>query len=673
MCPLKLYFKWSNEMKNKNKARDQKQVSIQSQTGILNTQEQDYSIWLIGFALLLTLIAYIPSFSAEFVNWDDQDYVSNNQVVKNIFDFGKFFTTTVQGNYHPLTMISLAINHAISGEDPFSYHLFNVIFHLINVLLVFKFILKLSNGNTFIAFTTAIWFGVHPMHVESVAWVSERKDVLYTLFFLLGLMSYLNYIQDHSRKQYIYTFIWFILSLASKPAAIIFPAVLFVLDYYRKRPFSISIITEKIPLFVFSAILVYITLKHQTAAGATPMSEVYGFAKRMFFPFYGYMMYLSRLVLPIHIAAFYPFPPINEELSKSYLLSPLVFLITLIICIRTWRSHREVTFGFGFYFINLVLVLQFFIVGSAIIADRYTYVPYIGLFFLIGWFIHQVLKLKVTTAYTLVGVISIVFCFMSYNQAGAWKNTAALWDNAIENYVSAKALTNRAYLFQQEKQFDKAIEYYNRSLKLNVIDKEVYLNLGSIYFQQNKDSLSLMHYNEALRLKPDYLDALNGRGALYAKQGKSDLALADFNKVHELNPNYEQAYKNKAAAFFQDKKYDLAINEYKAYLNIQKNDAEAFANLGVSYLNKGSNQEAIEACEQAVKLDPKYAGAYTNMGAAYINLKQYPKALEYLNTSFKLDSTNEDNLKFLSLTYLNMGDTVKALSIFEYANKLKGQ
>lgn len=648
-------------------------TSNQAGTSIQDVVGKDYSLWLIGFSLLLTFVAYIPSLSADFVNWDDQDYVSNNLIIKDFSDFGKFFTTSIQGNYHPLTMISLAINYAISGLDPFSYHLFNIIFHLLNVFLVFKFISKLSSQNIFIAFTTAVLFGVHPMHVESVAWVSERKDVLYTLFFLLGLISYLKYIEENSRKQYILTFIWFLLSLASKPAAIIFPVVLFALDYYKARKISISLITEKIPLLVFSAILVYLTMKQQTAAGATPMTEVYGIGKRIFFPFYGYMMYLIRFFIPTNIAAFYPFPPINEALSKSYLWSPVIFIFTSLVCLKTWRTHREITFGFGFFFINLVLVLQFFIVGSAIIADRYTYIPYIGLFFLVAWLMNQVLKIKDKTAYASIGVVSIIFCFMSFKQAGAWKNTAALWDNAIENYPSAKAITNRGYLYQQEAAYEKAIEYYNRSLKLNVIDKEVFLNLGSIYFYQNKDSLSLLHYNEALRLKPDYIDALNGRGALYAKQGRNDLAMADFNKIHELNPKYEQAYKNKAAAFFQEKKYDLAIEEYKAYINIQKNDAEAYGNLGVSYLNKGDNQEAIQACEKAIKIDPKYSGAYTNMGAAYINLKQYQKALEYLNTSFKLDSTNEDNLKFLSLTYLNMGDTVKALSFFEYANRLKGQ
>jgi tetratricopeptide (TPR) repeat protein len=658
-------------MKNKNKPKEQKQVLKQTPEAVPVITTKDLTVWYIGLALLLTFLAYIPVFSADFVNWDDQDYVTSNQMIRSFSDFGKFFTTTVQGNYHPLTMISLAINFAISGEHAFSYHLINLILHLINVYLVYQFILKLVPGNVFIGFTVAILFGVHPMHVESVAWVAERKDVLYSCFFLLGLISYMNYLDQHSKKQLIFTLIWFILSLASKPAAIIFPVVLFALDFYRRRNLSMQLIIEKLPFFLLSAILVYLTLKYQEAVGATPLTKMYNFDRRFFFPFYGYMMYIIKLFWPVNLCTFYPFPPINEATSKSYLLSPIFFIASAYLCMKTWKTNRVYTFGFGFYFLNLVLVLQFFMFGSAIIADRYTYIPYIGLFFILAWFIDQEIKMKTSNAYLMICTISVLFSFMSFRQAGVWKNTGTLWDSAISNYPSAKAYANRAYLYQQEGVFDKAIEYYNKAAKLNVSEKAVFFNLGVIYFHQNKDSLSLANYNMALDLKPDYVDALNGRGSLYARMGKNDLALADFNKIKAINPGFDVAIKNKAAAYFAEKKFDQAIESYKEYLITQKSDADAYAYLGAAYLNKGANQDAIQAFEQAIKIDPKYLGAYTNLGAAYMNLNQYSKALDYLNVAFKLDSTSEDNLKFLSKTYLSMGDTTKALSFYEMANRLR--
>lgn len=659
-------------MKLKNKSKETLQAeSVKSNKEIFQSNKLVYL--LLGLALLLSLIAYIPAFSAGFVNWDDQDYVMNNQIIRSFSDFGKFFTTTVQGNYHPLTMLSLALNYAISGDNANSYHALNILFHLLNVLLVYFFILKLFPGNLFIAFTTAILFGVHPMHVESVAWVSERKDVLYSFFFLLGLIQYLRYLESPSKKQFIYTLLWFILSIASKPAAIVFPLVLFLLDFFKGRKFSWPSVLEKTPFFLLAIVLIFITTYYQKAIGATPLVTIYAFEKRMFFPFYGYMMYFFKMLWPMNLCTFYPFPPINEELSKAYLLSPLFFLSSVYLCFKTRNRYPVITFGIAFYFINLLLILQFFMFGSAIIADRYTYIPFIGLFVILAWYLDEYLKLSKKTAYSIIIGISLLLTFLSYKQSETWTSTASLWDNAIEKHPSAKAYANRAYLYQQDGKFDKAIELYNKSRLLNIDNREVYFNLAVIYFHQNKDSLSLINYNQALQLKPDYVDALNGRGSLYARQGKSELALADFEKLRQIDPNYDAAYKNKAASYFKEGNYEMAIESYKEYLNIRKNDAEAYANLGVAYLNKGDNEQAIKACEQAIAIDPKFAKAYINMGAAYINLKQFPKAIEHLNVSFKIDSSNEENLKFLSLCYLNLGDTAKALSFFEIANRINAK
>ena len=191
----------------------------------------------VGVILGVTLLAFLPVLGADFVNWDDGDYSYENKFITNLFN-PEIWTRTVQGNYHPLTMFSMAINYAISGTNAWSYHLFNLLFHLINCVLVFRLAHLLFNKNNFIALVTAILFAIHPVHVESVAWVSERKDVLYGMFFLLGLISYVKYVDDHSKKHYVLAMLFMLLSLLSKPAAVIFPVALFSIDFLRSRKFN---------------------------------------------------------------------------------------------------------------------------------------------------------------------------------------------------------------------------------------------------------------------------------------------------------------------------------------------------------------------------------------------------------------------------------------------------
>lgn len=654
----------------KSKKHIQEAPKKSTPSTVSHNQKPDFLWWPI-IALVCTAVAYIPVLTADFVNWDDQDYATNNPLIHDFSNFSKFFTTPVQGNFHPLTMISLAVNYAISGLDPLGYHLLNLLFHLANVFCVYIFIKKLMPGQVFIAFGTALLFGVHPMHVESVAWVSERKDVLYTFFLLLGLIQYLNYIDQESRKHFWYAFAFFVLSILSKPAAIIFPALLFTLDFYRKRKWNLHLLWEKIPFGLVAALFLYLTLHAQTKAGATPTSEFYGWEKRIFFPFYGYMMYIYKLFFPVKLTAFYPLPPINEGLKPAYYISPLVFAATAYWSYKTRNTHREIGFAFSFYFLSVFMVLQLFLVGSAIIAERYTYVPYIGLSLLICWLLQSWFNQRIRTAYVLLSIAGFLCMIKTFQHSKSWTTTAALWDNAIKSYPGAKAYTNRAYVYQKDGKWAKAIELYTKSLQYNVIDAEVYYNMGVAHFNLNQDSLAIQSYSTALQYRKDYPDAYNGRGSVYAKLGQKEKAYADFNKSIELDSSYSLAYKNRASAYFLENKYMEAIADYKRYIDYNDQDAEGWSNLCVVYLNKGDNQEAIKICEQAIQRDPKFAKAYTNIGAAYINLNDFGKAIEYLNKSFQLDSLSEENLKFLSLAYLKNSDTTKAYSIFEYAQKIK--
>ena len=579
--------------------------------------------WPVFLILALTVVAYIPALKAGFVNWDDDDYVVNNVLIKSFSYLPQLLTTPLQGNHHPLTMFTLAVNYAISGLDAWSYHLFSLVFHLVDCYLVFRLAFLLSNKNTIIAFTTAILFGIHPLHVESVAWVSERKDVLYALFFLAGLISYVKYVDTGSKKQYGLSIVFLILSLISKPAAVIFPVVLFCIDLLRKRKFNPKLIIEKLPFFILALAVGVLTYLSQKKAGTTG-EELFGMGTRIMMGFYGIMMYFVKMLLPLNQSAFYPFPVVNEKLPAEYFVAPIFTLAFLALIIYFWRKNRVIPFGILFYLVNLALVLQVLPVGSAVIAERYTYIPYIGLFFIIGWFINKLVNGDLAKASYIIIPVSLILTFLTFKQSSVWISGASLWDQAIKNQPSAQAFGNRAILLRKEKNFVLAKEYYTNAVTLNVKYHEAFANRGNIYFDERKLDSAYADYRSALAIKPDYHPALDNLGALFALRGQYDSALKYANLALKYKPDYGVAYRNRGYTFMQLKRYDEAINDF----------------------NK--TQELLPD-------DPGFPDVYNTIGMCYRFLKKFPESLNYINRAIAL---NPDPHFFMnrSYTYNGMGN-----------------
>jgi tetratricopeptide (TPR) repeat protein len=592
-----------------------------NRTTPVNQRNNYIAVFII---LLFTFIAYLPALKAGFVNWDDPDYV-NVQIYRQGFSNLKtLITTPVQGNYHPLTMISLALNYSISGMNAWSYHLVNLLLHLINCILVFRFALLLSNKNTLIAFVTAILFGIHPMHVESVAWVTERKDVLYGLFFIAGLISYTKYTDTGNRKQYIITLTFLILALLSKPAAVIFPLVLFCIDLLRRRKLALKLFVEKIPFFILPLILGFITFLAQKEKGAMDI-YVFSIGTRILMGFYGIMMYVIKMIIPINLSPFYPYAPINQSLPTEYYLAPLFFVALAIMCIYSWKRNRVVAFGIIFYVINLLLVVQFLPVGSAIIADRYTYIPYIGLFFILGWLINRFVKGNMYRAYYIIIPVAILFSFLTYQQSAVWNDSASLWDHAIKINPNSRAYDNRARLFNDEKDFTRALEYYTEALKLNAIDKEAYTNRGNIYFNSKKLDLAYQDYKKALSIDTGYYSALDNLGALLAMRGQYDSALAYLNHALSIKPDYISSYRNRGLTFMELKRYNEAINDFESFLKYQPGDPDIYNAIGICYRSKENYQESVVVINKAlaIKQDPHF---YLNRSYCYYGLKNFEQA-----------------------------------------------
>jgi len=561
--------------------------------------------WHIPLILILTFIIYIPALNAGFVNWDDPDYVGeNNYLIRDLSRLSELFTTPVQGNHHPITMFSLALNFAISGDDGWSYHLFNIIFHLINCFLVYRFVLLLTKNNSLVALVTSLFFAVHPLHVESVAWVSERKDVLYALFFIAGHISYTKYIDSNSKKQYWLTLLFVVLSLLSKPAAVIFPVSLFCIDVFRNRKFSFKLITEKIPFFIPAIVIGVLTMTAQKTVGATG-EEYFGLGTNILFGFYGIMMYFIKMILPFKLSAFYPFPPLNESLPVIYYVAPLFTLLLAAVTYFTWKKYKFVPFGIGFYIVNLALVLQIFSVGSAVIAERYTYVPYIGLFFIAGYLLDRYAKGNMTKAYTIIIPVTLFFSVISFLQARTWKDGATLWDNVIKNQPCSRAYSARATLLRIDKRYAEAINYYTKAIQLNAIDHESYNNRANIYMDMNKFDSAMPDYRHALAIKPNYYVAYDNIGALYARKNMFDSALYYFSRVLEQKPDYKVTYSNRALTYMGLKRYDEAIKDWQTALVYEPGAPDILNTIGLCYRMQGKNQDALKYINQAIQISPE--------------------------------------------------------------------
>ena len=607
---------------------------------------REASRWHLPFILILAAIVYLPTLNAGFVNWDDPDYIYNNNVINNPSRLTDFFTVSIQGNYHPLTMISLALNYTISGYDAWSYHLFNLLLHLVNCFLVYRLALLLSRNNSLIAFLTSLLFGIHPMHVESVAWVAERKDVLYTVFFLAGHITFTKYIDTGIRKQYWMTLLFLVLSLLSKPAAVIFPVSLFCIDILRGRAFSFKLITEKIPFFIPALLMGLLTITAQKEAGATG-EEYFGLGTNILFGFYGIMMYFFKLILPVGQSAFYPFPPLNEKLSAVYYIGPVFTLLLGLIIYFTWKKHKAVVFGISFYIINLLLVLQVFSVGSAVIAERYTYVPYIGLFYIAGYLLNILVKGNFKKGYQIAIPICFIFSVLTFIQVQNWKDGASLWENVIKHQPSSRAYSSRGNLYREEKQYAKAIEYFTKATQLNKVDHESYNNRANTYMDLNKLDSAYMDYRNALAIKPDYNVTYDNLGALFARKNMFDSALYYLNKSIQLNPNYKPPYNNRAVCYINLLRFDDAIKDWETFLRFEPGNADVMNSIGLCYRMLGKNNEALGYIDRAIKINVK--GPFLlNRSFTYFNLKNLEMArkdaLEAKKNGVQLDAAYASSL-----------------------------
>ncbi|MBP8985939.1 MAG: tetratricopeptide repeat protein [Syntrophobacterales bacterium] len=547
-----------------------------------------------GFLFFAVVLIYVQTLGHSFVFYDDLDYVRNNVHVRRGLTFSSVlwaFQTTAESNWHPLTWLSHMLDCQFFGLNPGGHHLTNLLFHAANSILLFV-LLKKMTGALWRSAVVAALFAVHPLHVESVAWVAERKDLLSTFFFLLTLLAYVSYTRRPDWKRYAAVFLLFALGLMAKPMIVTLPFVLLLLDYWpldRIHPAESSrlsqylptirrLITEKIPLFALSALSCAVTVYAQRPA-LQSFNDI-ALSTRIENALVSYVKYLGKTVFPEGLAVFYPYPAAIPE--GVALLSAAILVFITIEVLRAAKARRYLPVGWFWFLGTLAPVIGIVQVGDQAMADRYTYIPLIGVFIVLAWGaedIRSLLRVNVKKIGTATAAVLSLLAFLSFNQAGRWKNSVTLFEHTIRvtenNYL---AHNNLAAALVVEGKLDRAAAHAAEALRTNPGFIDARLNLAVIAQEKGDTERAVELYREALGLKPNSKARIGFASALMAKG------------------DFEEAGEQLLLALKDDPKNASAHNSYGLYL-----------------LFKGNPQGAVACFKKALLLDPNNAGARKNL------------------------------------------------------------
>ena len=516
--------------------------------------ESNYTKYFLPLAIVVSAIVFINILTNDFAGWDDSVNILDNPIIKQ---FNGNTIKEIFFNFHgtdfPLTIFSYSIEFKLFGLNPFYFHLTNYFLHLLNVILVYILIKRIS-GKPLVAFITSLFFGIHPMHVESVAWISERKDVLYSFFFLLSLNSYCKYLFSKKKNSFLFwSLIWFFLSMMSKPAAACLPLVLILLDHFIDKKITARSLVLKIPFFAIVLFFGIVTLFIQKSFDSFPaLSQSYNILDRVFLFSYSTIYYIFKAIVPLQLCVIHFYPvKTGGTLPIGYYLSLPALLLLIWIVIRSKLFKNEIIFGLLFYFITIIMVLQIIPTGQqALVSERYSYIPYIGLFFIVGIFFSYVFdknnsvkeSIKIIFKYAIV-IFSIAFCYLTLERNKVWKNGIVLFTDEINKYPEqGYSWFGRGFCKNEKCDYNGAIADFNEAIEKYSFDPEFYFNRGNVYNSLNKFDKAVNDYSSAIKLKPNYAEAFNNRGASYGNMNLLDESLNDFNKAISLKPKYAESY-----------------------------------------------------------------------------------------------------------------------------------
>ncbi len=620
----------------------------------------------IGLALMvLTLAVYWPIQHAGFLVYDDPTYVTDNlHVQRGLTSEGLAwaFALSQHSNWHPLTWLSLMLDASWFGLDPGAFHRTNLILHVANVLLLFGVLRRLT-GTRWRSALVAALFAWHPLHVESVAWVTERKDVLSTFFGLLTLGAYLRHVQRAGARFYWLALLCFALSLMAKSMLVTLPCVLLLLDYWplnRMRFGSLNavaktgeaapvespgrrlnfggLIREKLPFFALALLASGATFTAQTAGGSIASAEGLPLPLRVANSLIAYTTYLRKMVWPNDLAVFYPHPgswPAGQVALAAFFLTGLSLAVI-------WQRRRRpyLLVGWLWYLGTLLPVIGLVQIGKQSMADRYTYVPLIGVYMLLAWGGAELCwrwRRPRLAAASVAGVLLAGCLLATANQVKHWASNETLFTHALRvtqnNPVAHHCLG--CALVQQDN-FSAAALHFNEALRILPHYPEAHCNLGILLAREGRLTEAKAHYEAAVRIRPNYSDAWYNLGNILVKEGKLDEARSDFLKALELKPELADAHNNLGFVLAAQQQTPEAITHYENALRLRPDFADAHNNLAVALESLGKIEEATIHLAAAVKLNPAQADARSNLGLLLARQGQFEDAILHFKAALQL-------------------------------------
>ncbi len=627
---------------------------------MMNMPEKKWFLLISLFLVVTTCAVYWQVVTFDYVDYDDPAYVSENPRVLqglNPENIRWALTANVVANWHPVTLLSLLLDSTIFGPQPWGFHLTNLLLHLACSVLLFLLMVRCTKL-IWASFIVAIAFALHPLHVESVAWISERKDVLSIFFWMLTMLFYCQYVQNKKNVSYLLALLFFAFGLMSKPMLVTLPCVLLLWDYWplermdvlssqslnpvqleSKKPLKFLVL-EKTPFIILSAIICVVTIFAQKK---TLMSfEAFSFKERLFNALVSYVNYIAKMFYPTNLAVFYPHPQDTLQLYKVIISVIILFSVSLT-AVLLGRRRKYFLIGWLWYLGTLVPVIGLVQVSEQAMADRYTYIPYTGLFIILAWGIYDFFKTRKNVKRTLIVIallISAILMVCSFRQASYWKNTYTLFTHALEVTSEKDLVYNQlGVYFAANNKTEKAFEYFNSSLKIRPNDKYAHYNLGKLFFEQGKTDQAIEKFEQVLRLKSDDINDVKTYNLLaqaFLQQNKISQAIAVCQHGLDSHPDAYKLHNLLGILFSQIDRIEDAIVEFHEALKIMT-VSDIYSNLGAMLASQGKFDQAIDVYNKAILLEPNNVKAYYNLARILMQKGNVTQAIVEFRRVIELD------------------------------------
>lgn len=571
-------------------------------------------IYLIIILCLFPLL-FFKLFNAGFMCWDDADYILENQYV-HAFSVKDFFTRFYIGNYHPLTMVSFGIDWQLFGNQAKWYHIENITWHMFNAILVF-YIGKRFSLTSFYAFILAVVFAFHPLQIETVAWIAERKNLLYAFFFLMAILFYFQYKRSNKSWQLILVYFMFIFSLLSKSSAVTLPLVFILIDVFSFNENWKNNFKRYIPFFLISISFGLVNLVSQSSGKFISTSHNYPLVEKIGILGYGIFHYVASFIFPGNLSVFYSYPKNLGSIAIIGIITLLLLIVIIYFMIKLKKSHA--IFSISFFLVNIFLVLQIIPFGDAITADRYMYIPIIGLSLL---FIHLFIKLKINKMFLVLVVI--VLPFLSVVRASLWEDNIVLLKNSLKrDPTSIIPLNSIGVIYMERNDFKNAFFYLNKTISYSPNYYKGYYNRGLLNGKIGNYKNAIGDFSKAIELT-DYYKAYVGRGNSYLMLKDYSKAFSDAEKANSLNKNNPRTLFLLANCYDDLNQLEKSILYYNQAIALNTEDPSYYLRRAIVYGKMQQFQLCLKDLEICTELDKDYAEAYYWKGVVKVNMKQNP-------------------------------------------------